>query len=216
SRRHELPHWRWASLRYRSRPSGFALNNLDVPAWLLDAFIGEYVVPVALRQQCRRFYGTAALLCLLHPLWAGGGDGTGSDESQLGASDGGRLGSHQRGLGRFLGLLSEGPRFRVGILWFFCDFGGSARLDDARLLVAHSVYKRISGLWWRRGRCSILGACRRVCGWGGAGGGVFTGGLNKGWAGGGGGGRQNPPGVFLYTRNHLLPPIPQSHHLLPF
>src|SRR5262249_26071563 len=169
SRWDELPHWRWAGLRYRSRPSGLALNNLDVPARLLDAFIGEYVVPVALRQQCRRFYGTAALLGLLPPVCAGSGDGTGGVERQLGDSDGWRLGSHQRGHGRLPGTLSEGPRFCVGIPWFLCDFGGSARVDDARLLVAHSVCKWVNGIWWRRRRCGFLGPCRRVCGWCGAG-----------------------------------------------
>ena len=39
------------------------------------------VGPVALRKQCRGFHGTAALLGLLPPVRAGGGAGTGGDES---------------------------------------------------------------------------------------------------------------------------------------
>ena len=45
-----------------------------------------------------------------------------------------------------LGTLSEGPCFRVGIPWFLYHLGGSTRLDDARLLVAHSVCEWASGV----------------------------------------------------------------------
>src|SRR4029453_1672510 len=47
-----LPHGPRASLQYRSRPAGIASVDLGVLAWLLDASFGEYVVSVALRQQC--------------------------------------------------------------------------------------------------------------------------------------------------------------------
>ena len=104
-------------LCYGPRPSDLASGNLDVPAWLLDAFIGEYVVPMALWQQCRGFHGTAALFDLLSALWVSSCHGTGPDESRLGDSNGWRVGSHQRGHGRLPGALSEGTRLRVGIPW---------------------------------------------------------------------------------------------------
>ncbi len=116
-----------------------ASGNLDVPAWFVDASVGEYVVPVALREQCRGFHGTAALFDLLSALWISGCHGTGPHESRFGDSDGWRVGGDQRGHGRLPGTLSEGTRLRAGIPWILRYFDSSACLDDARLLVAHSV-----------------------------------------------------------------------------
>jgi hypothetical protein len=204
SRRDELPDWRWVGLRYGSRPAGRAFSNLDVPAWLLDASVGEYVVPVALWQQCRGFHGTAAFFDLLSALWVSGCHGTSVDESQLGDSNGWCLRSHQRGHGRLSGTLSEGPSLRAGIPWFLYDLGGSARLDDARLLVAHSVCEWVSGLRRRCRRCGLLGSCRRVCGRCGAGEAVRPFGLHRS--------AQSEPVAATQTHARLLTSVRSVHH----
>src|SRR5262249_57191784 len=114
------------------------------------------------------------------------------------------------GTGCFPGTFSVGSRFRVGIPWFLCNFGGSARLDDARLLVAHSVCKRVSGLWWRRRRCSILGPCRRVCGRCGPGEVVCTVGLHRGPSGAALAAAQAHAGLLISTSTTLSAPITSS------
>ena len=62
SGRDKLSDWRWVGLRYRSWPSGFAFSNFDVLAWFLDAFVGEYVVPVALRNNVEDSMGRLRFL----------------------------------------------------------------------------------------------------------------------------------------------------------
>src|SRR5262245_21293468 len=86
-------------------------------------------------------------------------------------------------------------------------------MDDARLLVAHSVCEWVSGVWWRRRRCSILGPCRRVCGRCGAGEVVCTVGLHRGPSGAELAAAQADAGLLISPRTTLSAP---SHHQLSF
>ena len=53
--------------------------------------------------------------------------------------------------------------------WFLPHFSRAAGVGDAWLLVPHPVCEWAGGLWRQGRRRGLLGTCRRLCGWRGAG-----------------------------------------------